>query len=170
MIISDNIIHHNTTYGIYGLSANTYASRTRLIMSNNTIYDSGTGIYCYRQNSEMKAEITGNEIYNSTDGIYLYSRDSYTLEAVISGNDVHDNSNRGIYGSKDATREAFKLGLIKNGEIWMDMIQSRNKTSHTYNQEVAQEIVAAIETDYFGEFTQLHRTLTTLKAEEQSEP
>lgn len=26
-------------------------------------------------------------------------------------------------------------------QIWMEMIQSRNKTSHTYNQEVADEIV-----------------------------
>jgi len=32
--------------------------------------------------------------------------------------------NRGaqnIYGSKDATREAFKAGLIENGETWMDI-------------------------------------------------
>jgi len=77
---------------------------------------------------------------------------------------------RGIYGSKDATREAFKLGLIKNGDIWMDMIQSRNKTSHTYNEEVAKEIVAAIEEDYFAEFTKLQVTLTNLEAEEQNEP
>ncbi len=32
-----------------------------------------------------------------------------------------------IYGSKDATREAFKAGLIENGEVWMKMIESRNK-------------------------------------------
>ena len=33
-----------------------------------------------------------------------------------------------LYGSRDATREAFKTGLIENGEAWMNMIQSRNLT------------------------------------------
>src|SRR6266704_378540 len=32
-----------------------------------------------------------------------------------------------IYGSKDATREAFATGLIANGDEWMAMIQSRNR-------------------------------------------
>ncbi len=77
--------------------------------------------------------------------------------------------NTGIYGSKDATREAFKLGLIENGEVWMDMIQSRNKTSHTYNEETVKEIVEAIESDYFVEFTKLQATLNELKEEEQNE-
>lgn len=49
-----------------------------------------------------------------------------------------------IGGSRDATREAFKLNLIKNGEGWMDMIVSRNKTSHTYNEDVAEEIFEKI--------------------------
>ena len=46
---------------------------------------------------------------------------------------LHGRGNQTIYGSRDATREAFKLGLLEDGEGWMDMIQSRNKTSHTYN-------------------------------------
>src|SRR5690349_6286913 len=29
-----------------------------------------------------------------------------------------------LYGSKDATREAFAKGLIDDGDAWMDMIQS----------------------------------------------
>jgi nucleotidyltransferase substrate binding protein (TIGR01987 family) len=78
--------------------------------------------------------------------------------------------NRDIYGSKDATRAAFQLGLLENGETWMDMIQSRNQTSHTYNEETVKEIVAAIEGDYFAEFKKLQATLTELKEEEQNEP
>lgn len=30
-----------------------------------------------------------------------------------------------LYGSKDTTKQAFKYGLIKNSEIWMNMIKSR---------------------------------------------
>src|SRR6266852_1677966 len=49
-----------------------------------------------------------------------------------------------FYGSRDATREGFAKGLIEDGEVWMAMIQSRNRTSHTYNQDTADEIANAI--------------------------
>lgn len=62
---------------------------------------------------------------------------------------------RDLYGSKDSTREAFKRGLIENGEIWMDMIKSRVLSSHTYNSEIAQKIVRAIVENYYAEFGQL---------------
>lgn len=45
-----------------------------------------------------------------------------------------------ITGSRDATREAFKYNLIEDGEGWMEMIKSRNQTSHTYNLKIANEI------------------------------
>ena len=51
----------------------------------------------------------------------------------------------------------------------VDMILSRNETSHTYNEETAKEIVAAIEKDYFAEFTKLQITLNELKEKEQNE-
>jgi nucleotidyltransferase substrate binding protein (TIGR01987 family) len=72
---------------------------------------------------------------------------------------LNDKGNNEIYGSKDATREAFKYDLIINGEIWMDMISSRNKTSHTYNEETANSIVLAIITDYYQEFINLKNKL-----------
>ena len=60
-----------------------------------------------------------------------------------------------IYGSKDASRKAFSLGIIEDGEGWMDMIQSRNKTSHTYNRETAEEIVTAVTMSYYKLFVSL---------------
>ncbi len=45
---------------------------------------------------------------------------------------LRDQGNQNIKGSKDATREAFKVELISDGEQWMAMIQSRNISSHTY--------------------------------------
>ena len=41
-----------------------------------------------------------------------------------------------IIGSRSAVREAFNKGLITSGEIWMDMIESRNRTSHTYIESI----------------------------------
>lgn len=42
-----------------------------------------------------------------------------------------------LMASRDTTRAAFKAGLIHEGETWMDMILSRNLSSHTYNQDTA---------------------------------
>jgi nucleotidyltransferase substrate binding protein (TIGR01987 family) len=57
-----------------------------------------------------------------------------------------------ISGSRDATREAFRMGLIQDGETWMEMIRSRNQSSHTYNPETAAEIAGAIDARYWAAF------------------
>jgi nucleotidyltransferase substrate binding protein (TIGR01987 family) len=73
---------------------------------------------------------------------------------------------KNLYGSRDATREAFKTGLIENGEAWMKMIESRNLTSHTYNEETANEIVSATIHSYFAEFKNFHAHMEQLKKEQ----
>ncbi|MCC2625942.1 MAG: nucleotidyltransferase substrate binding, family protein [Burkholderiales bacterium] len=75
-----------------------------------------------------------------------------------------ERGNNEIYGSRDATREAFKLGIIVDGEIWMNMIKSRNQTSHTYNEEVAGQITEMVIKSYFNEFITLHSTLSKMIA------
>jgi len=70
-----------------------------------------------------------------------------------------------LYGSRDTSREAFKTGLIENGEAWMDMIKSRNLTSHTYEEATDAEIVSAIRATYFVEFEALQIKLEELKKE-----
>ena len=71
-----------------------------------------------------------------------------------------NRGNNDLYGSKDAVRGAFKLGIIEHGQIWMDMIKSRNNSFHTYNRETAKEVYELIVEQYFFEFEQLHTTLS----------
>ena len=68
-----------------------------------------------------------------------------------------------LMGSRDATRKAFSVGLITSGEVWMDMIASRNRTSHTYNQATAKQIAEAIVGKYHAQFCQLAERLAQLK-------
>lgn len=70
--------------------------------------------------------------------------------------------NEEIYGSKDAVRKSFQYGIIDKGEVWMDMIKNRNKTSHTYNEETAEEIIQAIKRDYQTEFNALQNKFSEL--------
>ena len=60
--------------------------------------------------------------------------------------------NNNVGGSRDATREALQLKIIEDGEIWMDMIQSSNKTTYTYNEATANEIYHKILEESFRLF------------------
>ncbi|MBC9784112.1 nucleotidyltransferase substrate binding protein [Heliobacterium chlorum] len=50
---------------------------------------------------------------------------------------------------RDVFREAFAVGIIKNGDVWFKMLTDRNLTSHTYDQETAIAIYHRIKDDYF---------------------
>jgi nucleotidyltransferase substrate binding protein (TIGR01987 family) len=67
-----------------------------------------------------------------------------------------------ITGSRDATREAFNKGLVENGEGWMDMLQSRNKSSHTYSQETADAIAEKIIHEYYDLFNMFKTKMGTM--------
>lgn len=60
----------------------------------------------------------------------------------------------GLLGSRDATRYAFKTGLIEDGENWMKMLESRNLSTHTYQEAIAQEVEQRIIDIYFALFCQ----------------
>lgn len=68
-----------------------------------------------------------------------------------------------IQGSRDAFRMAFNRELIADGELWMRMIESRIKSSHTYNEEIASEIAESIFNEYFDAFLELEQKLDELK-------
>ncbi|MDR3306063.1 MAG: nucleotidyltransferase substrate binding protein [Endomicrobium sp.] len=67
-----------------------------------------------------------------------------------------------IHGSRDSTRVAFKEGYIQNGEVWMDMIKSRNESSHTYDETTANKLAKVILESYLQEFKTLRNTMQKL--------
>ena len=72
--------------------------------------------------------------------------------------------NSGLHGSRDTLRLAFERGLIRYGEDWMLMLQDRNLTVHTYNDESAQQILVNIRNRYLGHFQILRETFHQLSS------
>lgn len=64
--------------------------------------------------------------------------------------------------SKVAVREMARNNLIKNPENWLQFIDSRNNTSHSYDEDIAQKVYADIEKFIF-EAQQLYKTLESIK-------
>jgi len=67
--------------------------------------------------------------------------------------------NAQLAGSRDTIREAFSAGLIDKGELWMQMLLDRNRTAHTYNEETAEQILAAIDEHYHAIFVALQQRM-----------
>jgi nucleotidyltransferase substrate binding protein (TIGR01987 family) len=100
----------------------------------------------------IKSETT--ETLSELEQEGLIQRFEYTHE--LAWNVMKDyfeyQGNSTITGSRDAIREAFNKKLITNGEMWMETIKSRNKTTHTYNEETAKSIVNDIINNYYQLF------------------
>lgn len=74
---------------------------------------------------------------------------------------LKDRGIQGIIGSKDATRLAFQNELISNGQAWMDMIESRNKTVHTYIDNILETEYQRIKEVYFPLLTEFYEKMKT---------
>lgn len=67
-----------------------------------------------------------------------------------------------INGSRSATREAFNKDLIEHGQLWMEMIDSRNKTVHTYDDNILETEFRKIVNVYVPLFTDFYTKMKTL--------
>ena len=68
-----------------------------------------------------------------------------------------------LVGSRSATREAFRTGILKNGEVWMQMIESRNETVHTYSNQILNEQFYKISKEYLPEIENFYNTMKDLE-------
>ena len=60
---------------------------------------------------------------------------------------------------REAIKTAFLQNVIENGNLWIEMMEARNKTSHTYREEFAKQLADSILNDYFIELQSLRNTL-----------
>lgn len=74
---------------------------------------------------------------------------------------------RDLYGSRDVIRAAFQRDLLDNGQIWMAMIESRNLTSHTYDDAIADRVLTAVRQQYVRLFDALDARMRSFLVEGQ---
>jgi nucleotidyltransferase substrate binding protein (TIGR01987 family) len=131
--------------------------------------------YIKRKYSEEEdTAINSEELLSVLDEMIkegLIQRFEYTHELAwkVMKDYAEYQGNSSIGGSRDASREALQLKLITEGEIWMDMIVSRNKTSHTYNEEIANEIYTKILKDYYPAFQNFRKQMEEKRTGKQGE-
>jgi nucleotidyltransferase substrate binding protein (TIGR01987 family) len=50
---------------------------------------------------------------------------------------------------RDTIKQAFEIGLIQDGHLWLETLQNRNLTAHTYDEASAEKVVAEIRSVYY---------------------
>lgn len=59
-------------------------------------------------------------------------------------------------------RQAFQCGYIQQGDVWLKALNDCNLTAHTYDDEVAKEVIADIQQTYYFLLKDLHQWLMEL--------
>ena len=61
-----------------------------------------------------------------------------------------------IKSPREAIKQAFQSEIITDGRTWLEALESRNLTSHIYDEETALKVVKEIKEKYFPILTQLY--------------
>lgn len=65
-----------------------------------------------------------------------------------------------VYSPREAIKQAFQSGIIEDGQGWMDALEDRNITTHTYDEDTAEKVVSTIRASYFPMLRQLYSRLS----------
>ncbi len=73
---------------------------------------------------------------------------TYELSWKLMKTYLEYNGNLEGTSPRRAIQEAFKIGVIKDGDSWLEMLEDRNRTSHTYDERTATDIYQHIKSKY----------------------
>lgn len=74
--------------------------------------------------------------------------------------DYLSSENVGNFNSpRSVMKEAYKMNIITEGELWLDMLEDRNLTSHTYDEIVANTIRDNILNTHYALLKKLKETM-----------
>lgn len=65
----------------------------------------------------------------------------------------------GLNSPKTVLREAFVAKLIKDEDLWLDMLNDRNTTAHIYNEKLAIKICNNVKDKYIEVFERLSEAI-----------
>ena len=64
-----------------------------------------------------------------------------------------------VKSPRETIKQAFQVGIIENGHVWIDALSNRNLTTHTYDEELANKMTQEIIKLYLPELEKMHEKL-----------
>lgn len=65
-----------------------------------------------------------------------------------------------VKSPRETVKQAFQIGLIDNGHVWIDALSNRNLTTHTYDEELANKMTNEILSAYIPELEKMYDKLS----------
>ncbi|MBN1984636.1 MAG: nucleotidyltransferase substrate binding protein [Chitinivibrionales bacterium] len=72
---------------------------------------------------------------------------------------LEDQGFEGLRSPRDTIKKGFEIGLIDKGHEWLQLLQDRNNTSHTYDEKTTEQITLQIRARYYPLLKELLTTL-----------
>ena len=92
-------------------------------------------------------------------GIIQFFEMTFEL-ALIVLKDYLESEGYMVKSPRETVKQAFQIGLIDNGHIWIDALSNRNLTTHTYDEELATKMTSEILNAYLPELDKLYNKLS----------
>jgi nucleotidyltransferase substrate binding protein (TIGR01987 family) len=64
-----------------------------------------------------------------------------------------------VKSPRESIKQAFQIGLIEDGHVWIDALTSRNLTSHTYDEAIAKKLVNDIRERFYPALKAIYEKL-----------
>lgn len=86
---------------------------------------------------------------------FTYELSWKLIKAYMSYSGIAD-----IKTPRQAFKEAFAAGLIEEGDVWLEMLDDRNLTSHTYDQSTARRVYEKVKNRYYPAMSKLKEAIS----------
>lgn len=116
------------------------------------------------KNLNKAAELPTPDIFQRA-GLIQFFEITYELAWKMMKDYLKDQGFSEVKSPKATIKKAFEIDIIKDGHIWMEMLDDRNLTTHTYDEESAEKVSRLIKEKYLHLFNDLSAKFKELKDE-----
>lgn len=96
----------------------------------------------------------GNVIMTGLVGLYeiCFEQSWKAMKEILELNGVSESQT----GSpRQILKAAYQAGMIKDEDVWLEALRSRNNVAHAYNRNIAEDIVQKTKLKYYKMFCDL---------------
>lgn len=95
-----------------------------------------------------------NVVMTGLVGLYgiCFEQSWKAMKEILALNGIEESQ---MGSPKQILKSAYQVGMIKDEELWLEALVSRNNVAHAYNQAVARDIIEQTKEKYYQMFLDL---------------
>ena len=94
-------------------------------------------------------------------GLIQFFEISFELSWKLLKDYLEEQGFKDIRSPKDSIKTAYEIGLINNGHTWLEALNDRNLTFHTYDEVLADKVTMEIIQNYYPLLNHLFKKLNS---------